>query len=77
MKTELVQFIDTNFPKGFSGAITLNVKGATEPLTISLGVNTVKTLETAGIKIVKDASEHMLQEIKERFKAGTKEGESK
>lgn len=77
VKTELVQFIDTNFPKGFSGAITLNVKGATEPLTISLGVNTVKTLETAGIKIVKDASEHMLQEIKERFKAGTKEGESK
>jgi hypothetical protein len=42
-----------------------------------LGVNTLKTLENKGIKVLKDASESVLQEIMNRFKAPIKEGELK
>lgn len=77
VKTELAQFIETNFPKGFKGNVNLQLKGASEPLCISLGVNTVKTLENAGIKVLKDASESVLQEITNRFKPVIKEGDSK
>jgi hypothetical protein len=77
VKLELAQFIETHFPKGFKGNVSLQLKGTSEPLSISLGVNTVKTLENTGIKILKDASETVLQEIVSRFKAASKEGESK
>jgi len=77
VKSELVQFVESNFPKGFKGNVNLQLKGASEPLTVSLGVNTLKTLENKGIKVLKDASESVLQEIMNRFKAPIKEGELK
>lgn len=77
VRSELVQFIETNFPKGFKGEVNLHLKGVAEPLTISLGINTVKTLEASGVKLLKDASASMLEEILARFKGNQKEGDSK
>ncbi len=77
VKTEFAQFIETNFPKGFKGNINIHFKGSAEPLSMSIGLNTVKTLENSGVKIQKEVPEATLQEILNRFKTSFKEGDSK
>lgn len=74
VKSDLVQFIESNFPKGFQGNINLSIKDSSESLSLSLGVNTLKTLENSGVKINKDVSEAKLQEILNRYKTNPTEG---
>lgn len=69
MKAEFIQFIEANFPKGYKGPVQVYVKGSSAPLVVSLGINTVKTLENSGIKVQKDVSESAMQEILNRLKS--------
>jgi hypothetical protein len=53
------------------------VKGSSEPVSLSLGVNTLKTLENSGVKISRDVSQMKLQEILNRYQNSVSEGELK
>jgi hypothetical protein len=77
VKADLVQFIETHFPKGFHGTVSLTVRGSSETLSMNLGVNTLKTLENSGVKVTKDVPDNKLQEILNRYKASSAEGEIK
>ena len=77
VKSDLVQFIESQFPKGFHGKVNLMVKGSSEPVSLSLGVNTLKTLENSGVKISRDVSQMKLQEILNRYQNSVSEGELK
>ncbi|MBM4317381.1 MAG: hypothetical protein FJ116_07855 [Deltaproteobacteria bacterium] len=77
VKADLVQFIETHFPTGFHGTVSFTVRGSSETLSLNLGVNTVKTLENSGVKVIKNVSENKLQEILNRYKTSLVEGEAK
>ena len=74
-KTELIRFVEANFPKGYKGTVNMQVKGSSTPIPMRLGVHTLKTLANSGTKVTPDATEAMAQEILARFKANMKEGQ--
>lgn len=74
-KADFMSFLEANFPKGFNGTVQVAVKGMALPLPVKIGLQTIKTLEANGTKIIKNASEALANEVLARFKNGTlKEG---
>ncbi len=69
-RTEALQFLETNFPKGYQGVVKIQLKGATQPFPVRLGIHSVKTAQAAGMQIMKDASTQMAREVAEQFEAG-------
>lgn len=74
VKSDLVQFIETHFPKGYQGTVSLTIKGSSEPLMVTLGLNTLKTLENSGVKLNKDIPDSKLQELLHQYKNKYSEG---
>jgi len=68
-KAELVKFLEKNFPKGYKGQVKLHLKGAALPVEVSLGIQTVKTAEASGYKIIKQADQKMADDIATQFAA--------
>jgi hypothetical protein len=62
-KQEFVQFFEGNFPRGYKGKVSFQVKGATQPVTLNLGINTFRTAEAGGLKIIKGIPEALLKEV--------------
>jgi len=52
-KNEFTQFFESQFPKGYRGNVNFYVKGVRNPLTLRMGINTFKTAEASGLKIIK------------------------
>jgi len=50
-KQHIVSFIETHFPKGFSGEVQFFVTGSPAPISFLLGLNTVRTLENKGARV--------------------------
>jgi len=69
VKSEFAQFIESNFPKGYKGPVNIYVKGSPDPILMSLGINTLKTLESSGVKVQKDVSDSAMHEILNRLKS--------
>jgi hypothetical protein len=67
VKGEFIQFLEANFPKGYDGLVNFTVKGQPQPVAIRLSVNTFKTLEASGHKIIRDASDQLVQQVLEQF----------
>lgn len=63
MKQEFSQFLETNFPRGYRGKVDFYVKDSLQPLSFNLGVNTFKTAEAGGLKIIKGIPENLLPEL--------------
>jgi hypothetical protein len=63
VKQEFVTFLETHFPTGFKGKVNFYVKDSAQPLSFNLGVNTFKTAEAGGLKIVKEIPEKLLKNI--------------
>ena len=60
IKTEFTQFFESHFPKGYRGKVNFYVKGTRNPLTLQMGINTFKTAEASGLKIIKGIPESIL-----------------
>lgn len=58
-RKDLLAFVESRFPKGFEGTVSLTVKGAGKPLSAPLGVHTLKTAEAAGINITHSSRTEM------------------
>lgn len=69
-REEITRFVESNFPKGYKGKADIFFAGATEPISVSLGVNTIKTAEAAGVKIIRNASDALALEVAARFNKG-------
>ena len=63
-KQDFSQFLETHFPKGYKGKIDFYVKDSTQPLSFEMGVNTLKTAEASGIKIIKDLPDSLVRKLK-------------
>lgn len=63
MKQEFTQFFEANFPKGYRGKVDFFVKDSLEPLSLNLGVNTLKTAEAAGLKVIKGIPESVIRKV--------------
>lgn len=72
VKAELVQFLESQFPKGYRGTVHMQLKSASQPVSLNLSVHTMKTLENAGYKIIRDADNALADEILKRFKNNSK-----
>jgi len=64
IKQEFSHFLETNFPKGYRGQVDFTVKDFNQPLSFKLGVNTLKTAEASGLKIIKDLPESVIRKLK-------------
>ncbi|NDD03379.1 MAG: hypothetical protein EB078_00605 [Proteobacteria bacterium] len=62
-KGEFVSFLESNFPKGYRGKVDFFVKDSVVPLTFNLGVNTFKTAEASGLKIIRGIPEALIKDI--------------
>lgn len=76
VKNEFIAFLEANYPKGYQGTVQLHVKGSSQTIPVNLGLQTVKTLEASGTKIIKMAlTKEVVDDVLKRFKSGTlKEG---
>ncbi|MFM8270239.1 MAG: hypothetical protein ACKN9V_08635 [Pseudomonadota bacterium] len=63
MKQEFSQFFEANFPKGYRGKVDFYVKDSTQPLSLNLGINTMKTAEASGIKVIKGIPESIVRKV--------------
>jgi len=63
VKQEFVTFLESHFPTGFKGKVNFYVKDSTQPLSFNLGVNTFKTAEAGGLKIVKEIPERLMKNM--------------
>lgn len=68
-REEAARFLESYFPKGYSGPAQIYLKGATSPLTLKIGLNTIKTAEASGMKIIHNASESLAEEVLKRFQS--------
>lgn len=68
IKSDFIQFVETNFPKGYKGPVNFHVKGSPEPVSLFLGINTLKTLENSGTKIQKNMSDSAMADILNRVR---------
>jgi len=62
-KQDFIQFLESNFPSGYKGKVQFFVKGTTQPLALHLGVNTLKTAEAGGLKVIKGVPENLIKEL--------------
>lgn len=62
-KQEFTQFFEGNFPRGYKGKVLFQVKGTVQPVALNLGVNTFKTAEAGGLKIIKGIPDALLKEV--------------
>jgi len=69
IREEAKQFLENNFPKGFSGKVSVNVKGTSQPVEISLGLHSLKTAAAAGKKIIVNASDELIAETLRTYNA--------
>ncbi|NBX77062.1 MAG: hypothetical protein EBQ92_10945 [Proteobacteria bacterium] len=63
MKQEFSQFLEANFPKGYRGKVDFYVKDSLNPISFNLGVNTLKTAEASGLKVIKGIPEGLLRKV--------------
>lgn len=70
---EFARFFEEKFPKGYKGPVKFYLKGSGIPVTLFLGLHTVKTVEASGKKVIRDASAALLQEIQRQFEGLTQE----
>lgn len=66
-QSRIVEFLETNHPKGYQGVAKLFVNGEKSPIEVSLGIHTIQTARAAGINVVEDASEALIQKTLKRF----------
>lgn len=72
-KAELAKFIEKNFPKGYKGPVKLHLKNSPLPVEVTIGIQSIKTAEAAGYKIIKNADQKLATDIAEQFATrGTK-----
>jgi len=67
IRAEAVKFIEAQFPTGFQGVMKINVAGATAPIEIPIGIQTLKTAAASGIKIIQNASQLMIDNVISRY----------
>jgi hypothetical protein len=63
MKQEFSQFLEANFPKGYRGKVDFYVKESVNPISFNLGVNTLKTAEASGLKVIKGIPDGLLRKV--------------
>ena len=63
MKQEFSQFLEANFPKGYRGKVDFYVKDSVTPISFNLGVNTLKTAEASGLKVIKGIPDGLLRKV--------------
>jgi hypothetical protein len=63
MKQEFSQFLEANFPKGYRGKVDFYVKDTQNPISFNLGVNTLKTAEASGLKVIKGIPDGLLRKV--------------
>ena len=63
MKQEFSQFLEANFPRGYRGKVDFYVKDSLNPISFNLGVNTLKTAEASGLKVIKGIPEGLLRKV--------------
>jgi hypothetical protein len=63
MKHEFSQFLEANFPKGYRGKVDFYVKDSVNPISFNLGVNTLKTAEASGLKVIKGIPDGLLRKV--------------
>jgi len=63
MKQEFAQFLESNFPRGYRGKVDFYVKDSLNPISFNLGVNTLKTAEANGLKVIKGIPEGLMRKV--------------
>jgi len=67
LEADGVAFIEKNFPKGFKGKVMMHLEGQSDTLSLSLGLDTVKTLAARGVNVVMAKSESEMLSVLSRF----------
>jgi len=69
MRVEAAKFLETHFPKGYKGMVKLFLKGVASPMTIRVGLHTIKTAESSGQHVTRNASPERMQDILDQIAA--------
>ena len=67
VRAEAMQFLETNYPKGYQGKVRLHLKGAALPLEWEIGLHTLTTARAAGLRISNDGTEELAKRILAEF----------
>jgi len=69
LRAEAVQFLETKFPTGYQGTVKINLKQGAPPISVKIGIHSLKTAEAAGVKVIKNVSEDVIQETLNRLRS--------
>jgi len=59
LKNQARDFLEANFPKGFQGEAKLVLKDSARPVTVKLGLHTLKTARAAGVTVLQSTQAEM------------------
>lgn len=72
VKASALQFLETNYPKGYKGDVLFYVKGKSEPIVWHLGLHSLKTAAAKGIQII-HTTQDRVQSLYDSFLQSRKE----
>jgi len=70
VRKQIMDFVETHFPKGFSGKARLQLKGQDELIDFPLKLNTLKTLQESGVSVQR-LPRPQVEKLAERMKGVT------
>ncbi len=60
-RKSFVEFVETNFPSGFSGPVGIKLHGVTQAVRLPVGIHTLNTVKAIGFKVKEVSSRELNQ----------------